>query len=91
MENTNRAEVTSAQSREDWLIGRLGNIYEYLQGLQMAMARNNVMSMAETYLCIEDTIQYLAEKRDEKKDDFEEILETVDPAADEEDEDKENG
>ena len=26
MENTNRAEVTSAQSREDWLIGRLGNI-----------------------------------------------------------------
>lgn len=91
MENTNRAEVTSAQSREDWLIGRLKNMHEGLQRLRMDMERNAVLRMAENYLTIEDTMQYLAEKRDEKKDDIEEILETADPAADEEDEDEENG
>ena len=95
MENTNRAEVT--QSREDWLIGRLGKTYEYLQGLRMAMERNAVMNMAETYLCIEDTVQYLAEKRDEKKDAVETLDvdpktgEDTDPAADEDDEDEGNG
>lgn len=88
MENTNRAEVASAQSREDWLIGRLKNMHEGLQRLRMDMERNAVLRMAENYLTIEDTMQYLAEKRDEKKDDIEEILETADPAADE---DEENG
>ena len=85
MENTNRAEVTSAQSREDLLIGRLSNIYNYLQGLRMNMERNAVINMAETYFCIEDTMQYLAEKRDEQKDATE--TPDADTVADEEDED----
>lgn len=85
MENTNRAEVTSAQSREDLLIGRLSNIYNYLQGLRMAMERNAVINMAETYFCIEDTMQYLAEKRDEQKCTAE--TPDADPVAEEEDED----
>lgn len=85
MENTNRAEVTSAQSREDLLIGRLSNIYNYLQGLRMNMERNAVINMAETYFCIEDTMQYLAEKRDEQKDAAE--TPDADHVADEEDED----
>lgn len=85
MENTNRAEVTSEQSREDLLINRLSNIYNYLQGLRMAMERNAVINMAETYFCIEDTMQYLAEKRDEQKDATE--TPDADHVADEEDED----
>ena len=81
MENTNRAKVTSAQSREDWLIGRLRNVHENLRRLQMVMTRTAVMNMAEAYLCIEDTTAYLAEKRDEKKDDFKETFSFKVPAS----------
>lgn len=65
--------ITEAQSREDWLIGRLKNMHEGLQRLRMDMERNAVMRMAENYLTIEDTIAYLSEQRDAKKSGIEEI------------------
>ena len=75
--------ITEAQSREDWLIGRLKNMHEGLQRLRMDMERNAVMRMAENYLgytgesaigyTIEDTIAYLSEQRDAKKRGIEEI------------------
>lgn len=64
MESTHRTEGAKAQSREDKLIKRLSAVHEALQGLQMAMTRTAVMQMAETYLAIEDAVQYIAERRD---------------------------
>ena len=56
----------TAQSREDWLIGRLRNVYGLLESLQMTMARTAVMRMAEAYMALDDTMAYLADKRDEQ-------------------------
>lgn len=62
----NQVNQVTAQSREDWLIGRLRNVHGLLESLQMTTTRAAVMRMADAYMALDDTMAYLADRRDEQ-------------------------